>query len=248
MVGHWALALVCRPLALVKQLMGRDPSHDEMACERVNHARLQPGVIFLDSMASSGLGWRRAIAGALLQYHAESYPSQNLDRASGLLDIVLAAELGPQVSAPHQDNLWSCALYLLKNVQLVVRDIVKPSLAYSIGLTEGSPSQGQCEMLSKLDTIINRDWYTSNDAEVMLSWLKESATRFVPLPTDNSEIQESNSDGDVFLDEIATARENMNRRNRLTAEVMRLLGSVRIQELNNNSEANQLKLVDFLLF
>jgi hypothetical protein len=213
----------------MKQLLGRDQSQ-AMAGERADHARAPPGVIYLDSMGSSGLGWRTAIANVLLQYHAESNPSQSFGRAPRLLDTGVA-ELGPQISAPHQENMWSCALYLLKNMQEVVRHIVKPSLG-----SAASSAHRDCDMLPTLDTIINKDWYSSKEAEAMLHWLKESAIRFVPQTNDNSEIQESSCDGDVFLDEIATMRENMDRENRLTAEVMGLLDSLQIQELDNCSE------------
>jgi len=235
LVGHWALAFLCRPLALVLQLLGRDLSQ-EMAGERADHARLPPGVFFADSnhsMGSSGLGWENALADVLLRYYMESYPIHNANWA--LPDTSIAAELFPQFLTPQQKNLWSCALYLLKSMQLFVKDIVKPSLAHRMGLVEESADGGR-ELLPTLSIIINGGWYTSDDAEAMLPWLSESAKRFVPLPTENAEIQELNGDGDVFLDEVATARENLNRENRLTAEVMELLGSIQVQQVKNCSE------------
>ncbi len=62
--GHFMWSLVCRPLALVRQLIGLGAEVGQSTQPRVS-----PCVLLADSMGSPGTAWRKAIALLLVKHY-----------------------------------------------------------------------------------------------------------------------------------------------------------------------------------
>ncbi len=121
--GHWAVSIVCRPLAMVRELLGLDVDEGD------NCARVQACIVYADSMGSKGLHFRLALARVLVQHYLELHPLVGT-LALQLSDSELIAKLGPEVSIPLQDNSFSCADHVLHTSRRILVDVVRPSLAH----------------------------------------------------------------------------------------------------------------------
>ncbi len=196
--GHFMWSLVCRPLALVRQLLGLEIDSATV------QPRVCPSVLFGDSMGSSGTAWRKAIALLLVKHytvlHGLGAPMpkwSELDNA-----------LGPAVSVPEQHDGWTCAhRYLHTNVQ-AVRDIVVPSLMHTAEIWLVQP-----------ESVIQKSWFKLKDVQETFEILRRSLSLqdFQP-PTigTSNDMQEGDFD-------MVNKREQFRHQKQITEFVLKIL-------------------------
>ncbi len=244
--GHWAVSVVCRPLALVRELLGQNVDQSD------KHARVAPSILYADSMGSKGLCFRLALSRVLVQHYLESNPV-NSTLALQLSDSDLKARLGPEVSTPIQGDTFSCADYTLHTTRRIVTDLVKPSLVHLAGVTvtgAGGPGVGEiC-----VETIMTSNWFNRVDALKEREWLKDEVKKLQQnqievtsvvgnMPgnqhrVESNSVQTTGNDWDVYCNEIATRQEQMLRERKLTADVMQLLASFQVHAAPGSVSGN----------
>ncbi len=248
--GHWAVSVVCRPLALVRELLG-------LVVDEGNRcARVSPSIIYADSMGSKGLFFRLALARVLVQHYLESNPV-NGTLALQLSDSELKAKLGPEVSTPNQGDTFSCADNTLHTSRRFIVEVVLPSLAHWAGDAGGA---GEMPLIC-VESIMTSNWFTRDDVLKERHYLKEVVTNLKLNPvagsvtgsvSGNQQLSSSSvgSNGaqvpekeawDVYCDEIATKQELMLRERKLTADVMQLLASFQVHTASGNSNGSSCK-------
>ena len=147
--GHWAVSVVCRPQALVRELLGQHVGDSD------KHARVSPSILYADSMGSKGLCFRLVLARVLVQHYLELNPV-NGTLALQLSDSDLKARLGPEVSTPIQDDTFSCADNALHATRRIMTDMVRPSLLHLVGAAGGGGEI--C-----VESIMTSDWFTGGN-------------------------------------------------------------------------------------
>jgi len=161
---HWALAVVCNPLALVKKLLGL-PSQvglPETAVGSMAVVKPEPAIIFLDSLGSKGNVWCTALAHLLVQARqatqGELTHGTQLPSWSGNPQHVPR----PSVDSPLQTNLYSCGDHLLVATRRVCQDVVRP-------LFDGKDTV----TIQHLEEIIDREWYSADEVNAERRKIKD---------------------------------------------------------------------------
>ena len=221
--GHWAVSVVCRPQALVRELLGQNVG------DREKHARVSPSILYADSMGSKGLCFRLVLARVLVQHYLELNPV-NGTLALQLSDSDLKVRLGPEVSTPIQDDTFSCADNALHATRRIMTDMVRPSLLHLVGAALGGGEI--C-----VESIMTSDWFTCVEVSKEREHLKDEVKKLqlgnMPgnqhrVETNCVQVPQPGDDWDVYCDEITTRKEQVLRERKLTASVMQLLSSFQV--------------------
>ena len=232
--GHWALSVVCRPLALVRKLLGSMEVQAQSGSEGDMQARVPPCIVFADSMGSKGLRFRKALAYVLVQHYMESHCRGT--QAQMIPDEELGEALGPEVSTPLQNDIFSCGDNVLHATRRFASDVIRPALLHRAGAAGDS---GESTPIC-IENIMTIDWFTCDDAKAERENIKRSVLGLPNQPQPppvvlhtvdgcGGQVSKDDSSWDVYCDTVATDKEQLERERKLTADVMQHLAHFQVQ-------------------
>jgi hypothetical protein len=206
-------------------------------------------------MGSKGHCFRQALARVLVQHYLKLNPvSSTLELE--LSDSDLKAKLGPEVSTPCQEDSFSCSDYVLHTCRRILVDVVQPSLLHQHG-SGAAGGAGELPLIC-IESIMTRNWFNRDDALKERDYLKEfimklqqshqqeshaegSVSDHVPgsQPLQisgciNNSHQVPESEWELYCDEIATKRDQVERERKLTTNVMQLMSGFQGHARNYN--------------
>jgi hypothetical protein len=154
--GHFAFALVCRPLALVEQLIGlphRLITNLDISSDP--EALVDPCIIYVDSLGSRGQTQREILAQLLVQAFKSTF-AENLVNGTQLQETWEEIP-GPKVCTLPQTNSYSCGDRTILGTRNIIRTVVAPALRT---MHDG---QGALITVSSMESIMDSSWYTEEE-------------------------------------------------------------------------------------
>lgn len=230
--GHWALAVVCRPLDLVQKLLGRPEISVESGASGANHcvAAVEPCIIFVDSLGSRGKVWCTALAHLLVQARQASSEEE---ATHGTQVPAWSCEHEhvprPNLAAPRQTNSHSCGDNMLVATRAFCRDVVCPSFERG--------DKVETITIQRLEKIITPTWYTADEVggeRLQIRQVVDSLERNdSSIRPDQAGVNSNQDTGELEMKHLQEERE---RNRRLREMVQNCLESFRGP--NNTSESS----------
>jgi len=157
--GHFAFALVCRPLALVEHLIGLPHSSitnlETSSTSAGSEASVEPCIIYVDSFGSRGQMQRETLAHLLVQAFKSTF-AENLVQGTQLQET-LEEIPGPKVCTLLQTNSFSCGDRTILGARNIIRTVVAPALR--------TLHNGQRTLITvgDMESTMGSNWYTEED-------------------------------------------------------------------------------------